>query len=165
MTQVPAQRPSTVPVVPESATTPDSPGGEQEERSAASLLPDYLHNALALAIYQAGVPLDLAGAAADRLGGHVNLLDALVAYRQHERSQFHTREELAGAPTGTIVGTANGLIWLVDHGPGGEWVKGRTHIHELKPDWDRTYYPANFDLSLPVQAWSPRATKGESNAE
>lgn len=85
MTQIPRpQWLSGVPVVPEGAPGPtDAPAARADGRKV-SPLPDDLHNALFLTIYQAGVPVEFAAAAAEQVGGNPRLLDALVAYRQQQ---------------------------------------------------------------------------------
>lgn len=81
-------------------------------------------------------------------GPGAELLDRLSA----ARNAITTREQLYAAPTGTVI-RARGDDYIVDHGPAGEWTGGRTHIYPLLPDWGRVFYPANFDLSLPVGAF------------
>jgi hypothetical protein len=44
---------------------------------------------------------------------------------------------------------------VVDHGRSGEWTGGWTHIYLLEPQTGLLFYPANFDLSLPLAAWVP----------
>lgn len=83
MTQVPhsrPHRPAAVPVVPEAAPAPVEPPVGQPA------LPDGLHNALVLAIWQTGgVPIATAAAVAEQIGTNDKLLDALVAYRRAQQ--------------------------------------------------------------------------------
>ncbi|GAB2709339.1 hypothetical protein GCM10027089_35900 [Nocardia thraciensis] len=68
---------------------------------------------------------------------------------------IESRVQLAGLPTGTILATGTGYVGLVHHGPSGQWTGGRTGIYPLAVQTDLVFYPANFDLSLPVAAWLP----------
>ncbi|WP_280387679.1 hypothetical protein [Nocardia wallacei] len=68
---------------------------------------------------------------------------------------IESRVQLAGLPTGTILVTGTGYVGLVHHGPRGQWTGGRTRIYPLAVQTDLVFYPANFDLSLPVAAWLP----------
>lgn len=80
----------------------------------------------------------------------------LIAAIGNESQRYATRDQLAAAPTGTEFRTTLGDRWIIDHGPGDDWHGGRTHIYLMRPDrtpdWDRVFYPANFDLLLPVEA-------------
>ncbi|WP_433195800.1 hypothetical protein ACQP1G_42405 [Nocardia sp. CA-107356] len=68
---------------------------------------------------------------------------------------IRTGTQLADMPTGTIVRTGTDYVCVVDHGPSGEWTGGWTHIYPLEPQTGLLFYPANFDLSLPLAAWVP----------
>lgn len=166
MTQVPRpQWLSGIPVVPESAPDPERPAAASTAPAPPSHgLPGDLHNALVQAICETGIPVVAASAVAEAIGAHPELLDALVAFRQQHRV-ITTREQLAAARTGTVIRTRQGDVYGVDHGGVGEWTGGRTHIYPWLPDWGCVFYPANFDLSLPVDVlWSPGDTKGETDA-
>lgn len=158
MTQVPRPLSSpAAPVVPEAVPGPaESPTGQQDGGTVGLVV------RLAKAIdsdreSHSGHSVD----AALRVLADTELMDALVAFRQARQSDEITdRDGLSNAPTGTVVRTPNGHLWSIDHGPEGEWTGARTHIHHLLPA-PEVFYPANFDLSMPLEILHSR-TGGES---
>lgn len=65
---------------------------------------------------------------------------------------IESREQLNACPTGTVIRAQGGTLYLV----GETAPDGRLRLHPLEAVTGLTYYSANFDRSLPVEAWSPK---------